>query len=167
MIEMSANSSLFEELEGIKERNEEREKKALKPIAVHIIKPEYPLPLDPQLFLGLISVDTLINMGYADTKEYLARKKAFDFSDITASSSMKEAAGTFHFCQHFSGVISFGMHKIISVSLNYFIHEYEHEKKVRLYSSVVADGYSISCFNTRMISSSSGSLEIESSFLII
>jgi len=166
MIEMSANSSLFEELEGIKVQNEERQKKGLKPIAVHIIKPEYPLPLDPQLFLGLISVDTLINMGYADTKDYLVHKKAFGFSDIPASSSMKEAVNTFHFCQQFSGVISFGQHKVTSVNLNYFVREHEQEKKAQLYSSIVADGYSISCFNTRVISNTSGNLEIESSFLM-
>lgn len=166
MIEMSANSSLFDELEEIKKRNKEREKTGLKPIQVHIIKPEYPLPLDPQLFLGLISVETLINMGYADTKKYLANKKAFTFSDIPASSSMKEAESALHFCQQFSGAVSIGQSKITSLDLGFFIREYENEKQQQIFASVVANGYAISCFNAKSINSSSNSLEIEFSFLM-
>ena len=40
-------------------------------IADFIIKPDYPLPLDPDLYLGRIASATLIAMGYADTRSYL------------------------------------------------------------------------------------------------
>ena len=166
MIEMSANSSLFDELEEIKKHNDEREKNGLKPIEVHIIKPEYPLPLDPQLFLGQISVDTLINMGYAETKNYMTNKKPFDFSNIPVSSLMKEADSTLHFCQQFSGSVSIGQSNVTSVSLSYFILDCEGEIQFKIYSSLVIDSYSQSCYNTKITINNSEILEIVSSILI-
>ena len=68
MIEISANGGLFAEIDWLYQTNRERQNKGLQPIKLHIIKPEYPLPLDPDFFLGKITADTLINMGYADTK---------------------------------------------------------------------------------------------------
>lgn len=75
MIEMSANGALFGELDYINELNG-RIKQGdspygqQKPIRVHIIKPEYPLPLDTDLFFNKVNTTTLIEMGYADAKEF-------------------------------------------------------------------------------------------------
>lgn len=68
MIEMSANGGLFEELAHLRaELGSELPK-------LHVIKPEYPLPLDPDFYLGRIDANALIAMGYRDAKRYLAER---------------------------------------------------------------------------------------------
>jgi hypothetical protein len=42
------------------------------PTTLHVVKPEVPLPLDPDFFAGRISADTLIDMGHRDACAYLA-----------------------------------------------------------------------------------------------
>jgi predicted acylesterase/phospholipase RssA len=64
MIELSANGSVIEELERIEE--------APGPApALHVVKPEYPIPLDPDFFVGRIDARSLIAMGYRDARRYL------------------------------------------------------------------------------------------------
>ncbi|NHE57545.1 patatin-like phospholipase family protein [Cyclobacterium plantarum] len=75
-IEMSANGALWEEFEQIKLINRAIEKGysefgQQQKIKVFIIKPNFPLPLDPELFLRKITSRDLINMGYQDAKRYL------------------------------------------------------------------------------------------------
>lgn len=41
------------------------------PIRVHLIKPEYPLPSDPELYFGKTTTAALIDQGYADASRYL------------------------------------------------------------------------------------------------
>jgi predicted acylesterase/phospholipase RssA len=65
MIEMAANGSLLRDLDYIAERWPQR------PVRVHVIKPEYPLPLDPAYFTGQIDAATLIALGYQDACRYL------------------------------------------------------------------------------------------------
>jgi hypothetical protein len=76
MIELSANGKLFEEFAYITELNEriaqgEATCVQTRPIKLHVIKPFYPLPLDPDLYFGRIDTATLIDMGYADATRYL------------------------------------------------------------------------------------------------
>lgn len=76
MIELSANSALFDELGQIRQLNEavargEKPYGRSKPVRVHLIKPEYPLPLDPDLYFGRISTASLIDMGYRDACRYI------------------------------------------------------------------------------------------------
>jgi predicted acylesterase/phospholipase RssA len=66
MIEMSANGGLFEELAHLR-----AELGSSLPV-LHVIKPEYPLPLDPDFYLGRIDASALIAMGYRDAKRYVA-----------------------------------------------------------------------------------------------
>jgi predicted acylesterase/phospholipase RssA len=80
MIELSANGFLFEEFERINEINAriaqgENLYGQTQPIKLHLIKPEYPLPLDPDLYLGRIDTATLIAMGYADAQKYLQHRQ--------------------------------------------------------------------------------------------
>ena len=42
--------------------------------ACHAIKPEYPLPLDPDFYLGRISAAALLASGYRDAKKYLVTR---------------------------------------------------------------------------------------------
>jgi hypothetical protein len=38
---------------------------------LHVIKPEHPLPLDPEFYLNRVDAGTLIGMGYRDARAYL------------------------------------------------------------------------------------------------
>ena len=77
MIEQSANGVLFEEFDRIRDLNDEiRGGRAQygqrRPIVAHVIAPRYPLPLDPDFYLGRIDATTLIAMGYRDARAYMA-----------------------------------------------------------------------------------------------
>jgi len=77
MIEISAAGSLNEELAWIGDLNARIAKGDSPygqsgPIRLHMIKPDYPLPLDPDFYLGRIDGATLIDRGYADAMRYLA-----------------------------------------------------------------------------------------------
>ena len=77
MIELSANSSLFDELAEIatinaRRRSGEAVLGTTDPIVVHVVKPDLPLPLDPDYLAGRITSETLVAMGYRDARRYLA-----------------------------------------------------------------------------------------------
>jgi predicted acylesterase/phospholipase RssA len=79
MIEIAANGKLFEEFDQINEINlrigaGETVYGRRKPIRVHLIKPANALPLDPDYYMGRIDARTLAGRGYADAKQYLARR---------------------------------------------------------------------------------------------
>ncbi|HWV15655.1 MAG TPA: patatin-like phospholipase family protein [Cellvibrio sp.] len=81
MIEMSANGTLLEEFQRILELNQRIAKGdspygQKNPITIHVIKPHFPLPLDPAFYLGSIDAHELINIGYHNAKEYLAGRQA-------------------------------------------------------------------------------------------
>ncbi|MFF5785464.1 patatin-like phospholipase family protein [Streptomyces sp. NPDC012693] len=63
MIEMSAGGALFAELDAAAAAD--------RPFVLHVIKPRFPLPLDPEFLTGRISADTLVAMGYRDARDYL------------------------------------------------------------------------------------------------
>ncbi|HIK03885.1 MAG TPA: patatin-like phospholipase family protein [Trichormus sp. M33_DOE_039] len=76
MMELSANGAFFEECDRINEINQrilqgEKVYGHTQPIKLHLIKPAYPLPLDTDYYLGNIDGATLVDMGYADAKQYL------------------------------------------------------------------------------------------------
>jgi len=80
MIEMSANGALFAEFDYINDINAricagETVNGRTRPIVVHLIKPQSPLPLDPDFYFGKISAEQLIGMGYTDTINYLNTMK--------------------------------------------------------------------------------------------
>ena len=76
MIEMSANGALFEELALLQTLNERIRRGdspygQRQPVVLHVIRPRYPLPLDPELYFGRIDNATLVERGYADARQYL------------------------------------------------------------------------------------------------
>jgi predicted patatin/cPLA2 family phospholipase len=80
MIEMSANGALFTELAQIASLNArivagETIPGHARPIVVHLIRPDYPLPLDPDYLLGHIDANTLISLGYGDARRYLTTRR--------------------------------------------------------------------------------------------
>jgi predicted acylesterase/phospholipase RssA len=108
MIEMSANGGLLEEYAQINLINERIVKGdspygQRAPIRLYVIKPEYPLPLDPDLFFDKIDTNTLVNMGYADAKHYLHHLPIKEVAFDNASTKMKDPGVTLSFRQHFTG----------------------------------------------------------------
>jgi predicted patatin/cPLA2 family phospholipase len=113
MIELSANGHLIEEFDRIKELNEhiangEEVYGHTKPIRLHVIKPEYALPLDPEFFFGRISATTLIDMGYSDTRKYLQRMTSEGVPFEPEATMMTDTALGLNFCETMSGPFSLG-----------------------------------------------------------
>jgi len=76
-LEGSAVGTLHEDLRWLAEINERIERGETvyghtKPIRLHFIRPERPLPLDPEIYAGSVDHATLVAMGYADASRYLA-----------------------------------------------------------------------------------------------
>ena len=113
MIELSANGALFEEFERINEINARiREGEVVyghtQPIKLHVIKPEYPLPLDPDLYAGRINTDTLIDMGYADAKQYLQDMSENGVTFRPEVTKMKDTKTGITFGERLSGRFALG-----------------------------------------------------------
>jgi len=138
MIEISANGGLFAEIEWLRTVNEDRLSKGLKPVGLRIIKPEYALPLDPDFLFNKINADTLINMGYADTRKYLTYDRKFtDNQSVSDSTAMKTADASLHFRQQFKGkLVINGTLSTVTICLSFFIHEIDKKYMFQLYSSV-------------------------------
>ncbi len=71
MIEIAANGALFKDFEQINDINAriaagEKVYGRSTPVRLHLIRPEFPLPLDPDFYLGKIDAATLVGRGYAD-----------------------------------------------------------------------------------------------------
>ncbi|MDX1532519.1 MAG: patatin-like phospholipase family protein, partial [Rhodothermales bacterium] len=80
-IEMSANGALFEEFDRIRALNERIEAGdspfgQRRPVRLHVVRPEHPLPLDPDFFFGRVTAAELIAHGYADARAYLRARTA-------------------------------------------------------------------------------------------
>ncbi|HVE45674.1 MAG TPA: patatin-like phospholipase family protein [Acidimicrobiales bacterium] len=91
MIELSANSALIGELEQIADINERRRRGeavfgSTEEAVVHVVKPDLPLPLDPDFVTGRITAETLVAMGYRDAWRYVrARTEEGTALDGTAT----------------------------------------------------------------------------------
>ncbi|MGZ3814097.1 MAG: patatin-like phospholipase family protein, partial [Mucilaginibacter sp.] len=142
MIEISANGGLFIEIDWMRDHNSGRVLNGLKPIDLHIIKPEYPLPLDPDFLFNKINADTLINMGYADTKRYLANKQIFDNSQAEyTSTAMTTMVGSLHFRQQFVGKSMVeGQLCNVLIRLSFFIREVGDRIVFQQFASATIDG---------------------------
>ncbi|WKN29689.1 patatin-like phospholipase family protein [Porifericola rhodea] len=108
MIEMSANGALLEEYAQIKALNEriiqgDSPYGQRKPIVLHIIKPHFPLPLDPDLFLKKVDTNSLINCGYEDAIQYLKQKKCEGVAYEAHSTQMQTAPIAYTFRHTFEG----------------------------------------------------------------
>ncbi|WP_395695188.1 patatin-like phospholipase family protein [Nocardioides sp.] len=79
MIEMSATGALTAELEAIADLNRRRAAGeqvlgSTEPVTVHVVRPDLPIPLDPDLVAGRIDTETLVAMGYRDARRHLATR---------------------------------------------------------------------------------------------
>ncbi|NPT58190.1 patatin-like phospholipase family protein [Paraburkholderia elongata] len=96
MIEMSAVGALNWELATIADINTRiaRGETVLghrEPIVVYVVKPEVPLPLDPDFYFGRIDAATLIDMGYGDACRLL---RSMHPAPLDARATQMHAPGT-------------------------------------------------------------------------
>src|SRR3989475_3364641 len=113
MIEMSAAGSLNEELAWIGDLNARIGKGDSPsgqhaPIRLHVIKPEYPLPLDPDFYLGRIDAATLVDMGYRDAMGYLGSASPDGVALNTEAAKMKEPVAGITFREMMAGGFTLG-----------------------------------------------------------
>jgi predicted acylesterase/phospholipase RssA len=106
MIEMSANGALFDELQRIAEVNAAGTGR--KPVVLHVIRPDYPLPLDPEYFFGRIDGPTLVALGYADARRYLASCRPEGLPLTPEVTRMNEETIGISFRETISGGFSLG-----------------------------------------------------------
>jgi len=114
MIELSANGYLFEEFRLIDEINARIGEGEIvyghsRPIRLHLIKPEYALPLDPDYYLGRIDAATLIDRGYADARQYLARMQPDGLPFQPSVTEMRDDSLGLTFRETLSGGFSLGV----------------------------------------------------------
>jgi hypothetical protein len=95
MIEMSANGALFAELAA-----------ADREFVLHVVKPTYPLPLDPEFFSGRISADTLIAMGYRDACDYLAVRRPGGVAHDATCTKMTDPSRGVRFTERLRGEVA-------------------------------------------------------------
>jgi predicted patatin/cPLA2 family phospholipase len=113
MIEMSANGALFQELDYIAETNAriaggEPVNGRRQPIVLHVIRPEYPLPLDPEYFFGRIDGATLIGLGYADGKACRAARRPEGLNLTPEVTRMRDETVGLSFRETMSGGFALG-----------------------------------------------------------
>ncbi|MGV3585379.1 MAG: patatin-like phospholipase family protein [Adhaeribacter sp.] len=125
MIEMSANGALYAELDYITELNYRISQGdspygQQKAIQVHLIKPAYPLPLDPDLYFNRVNATTLIDRGYADAKEYLLNLPPEPVATSNLSTKMKSQGIAFSCRAKLSGKL-FNQLAVLHLSLT--IHD--------------------------------------------
>lgn len=111
MIELSANGALFEQLERINELNARIRAGEVvhghrQPIVVHLIKPERPLPLDPDFYAGHVTAGTLIDLGYADARRYLENRSPEGLPLTPEITQMNAPAPDLTFRETMSGPLS-------------------------------------------------------------
>lgn len=79
MIEMSANGALFEAFDRVRALNDGIARGTSPygqraPVRLHVVRPEHPLPLDPDFFVGRITAAELVARGRDDARRYLAAR---------------------------------------------------------------------------------------------
>jgi predicted acylesterase/phospholipase RssA len=116
MIELSANGKLFDELAQIASINESISTgvtgpsvlNRTQPVVVHVIRPEHPLPLDPDFYLGRIDAATLIDLGYSDAWRYLREKKSQGVALAPEATRMQDPQIGIMFREQMAGSFSLG-----------------------------------------------------------
>lgn len=147
MIEISANGGLLLELEQIEKQNTES---GCKKIILHVIKPEFPLPLDPDLMFNRINVDELINRGYADAKGYLKSKSDSGVAPDYKATLMQEPGTSFNFRVQFcSRIVWDSKPCFFSLNTSFSLRLINNDLVLRAYSSLSFDrsDYRISTYN--------------------
>jgi predicted acylesterase/phospholipase RssA len=113
MIEISAAGKLNEELDWVRELNERIARGdspygQRQPVRLHVVKPQKPLPLDPDFYLGRIDAATLVDRGYADAMHYLGVMTSAGVALAPEATQMADAATGIAFRETMAGYFSLG-----------------------------------------------------------
>ena len=113
MIEMSALGAFNAELAEVARLNAEiaaggRPHGHGEPVVVHVIRPDLPIPLDPDYVAGRISGDALVDQGYRDAIAYLTRRAAAGSPLDNRATSTAEPGRGISFREAMAGRIVFG-----------------------------------------------------------
>lgn len=95
MIEMSAMGALLADFEAAGAAGRD--------FILHVVRPENPLPLDPEFYLNRIDADTLIAMGYRDARSYLKDMTAEGLPKDASCTAMAEPPAGIRFTERFAG----------------------------------------------------------------
>jgi predicted acylesterase/phospholipase RssA len=95
MIEMSAGGGLVADLQLTAASGRE--------FVLHVVKPEYPLPLDPEFFAGRITASSLVDMGYRDAQAYLDTRSDGGVPHEPACTAMTDPPPGVRFRQQWHG----------------------------------------------------------------
>jgi predicted patatin/cPLA2 family phospholipase len=113
MIEMSALGALHSEFAEVAALNAEiangsRPYGHDRPIIVHFIKPEYPIPLDPDFFAGRVDGASLVDYGYRDASRYVVTMSPGGVALDPSATRMKVPGHGVSFREAMTGRITFG-----------------------------------------------------------
>jgi hypothetical protein len=90
------------------------------------VKPEYPLPLDPDFYLGRIRAETLVAMGYRDACRYLESLPAEGVGLDAGATKMREPPLGVRFTERFSGTVTLdGAEGELTLDVGVEIHDLE------------------------------------------
>ncbi len=176
MIEMSANGGLLEEYARIKMINAQiaEGKPAYvqkKPLTLFVIKPEFPLPLDPDLFFHKIDARSLINMGYTDAKKTIKSMPLEGVALNTETTKMKDPGIRLNIRNQFHGQLSDKKHQHKVSLFTYMVFSSrDNEENLNIYSSIYIEAFEqeIPCFDHQIKSSKidgKSKTEFSSSFM--
>ncbi|MBT2595470.1 patatin-like phospholipase family protein [Arthrobacter sp. ISL-72] len=95
MIEMSAMGALLADFDAAAAAGRD--------FILHVVRPENPLPLDPEFYLDRIDADTLIGMGYRDARSYLKAMTAEGLPKDASCTAMVEPPPGIRFTERLHG----------------------------------------------------------------
>ncbi|MCO6434453.1 patatin-like phospholipase family protein [Nitrosomonas nitrosa] len=143
MIEMSANGALLEEYSQINLGNSLKKKVGTTvsdkpPVKLFVFKSSVPLPLDPDFFFNKINARELINMGYAQAKDYLKTLPESGESLDYRATQNDEPQFIFSLRGVFSGLVDQGSStSLITYSLFFRFCTFPDKDSLEVYSSVI------------------------------
>ncbi len=113
MIEIAANGALFKDFDQINDINTriaagEKVYGHTAPIRLHLIRPNTPLPLDPDFYLGKIDARSLVDCGYADASTYLNTRTEAGLPFSPEVTKMANETPGFTFREKMSGGFALG-----------------------------------------------------------
>lgn len=153
MIEMSANGGLWEEFNQIKKINIEIENSSENhpqsgPVRLFVIKPKYPLPLDPDLFFDRIDARSLINMGYADAQSALKEMPKEGHEMNPAATSMKEPGDRLCIRGEFQNKLLWNEKEEL-ITFHFYLRYSEllNDQEIEVFSSICIGDEEIPLFN--------------------
>ncbi|UZN04648.1 patatin-like phospholipase family protein [Cellulomonas sp. S1-8] len=95
MIEMSAAGALAADLQLAAATGRD--------FVLHVVHPQLPLPLDPELYLGRVDADSLVQLGYRDARRYLDARTAGGVPHTVASTATPDPPPSARFTERLRG----------------------------------------------------------------